>query len=29
MSIDPMEIQDKVIAARLELRHFVTLKRGK
>lgn len=29
MSIDPIEIQDKVIAARLELRHFVTLKRDK
>jgi hypothetical protein len=29
MSIDPLEIQDKVIAARLELRHFVTLKRDK
>ncbi|QKG64942.1 hypothetical protein HP062_04645 [Pseudomonas sp. B14-6] len=29
MSIDPIEIQDKVIAARLGLRHFVTLKRDK
>ncbi|WP_415756344.1 hypothetical protein [Pseudomonas sp. LT1P18] len=29
MSIDPMEIKDKVIAARLELRHFVTHEREK
>ncbi|MHC8381257.1 hypothetical protein [Pseudomonas sp. LB3P14] len=29
MSIDPMEIQDKVIVARLELRHFVTHEREK
>jgi hypothetical protein len=29
MSIDPIEIQDKVIAARLELRHFVTQERKK
>ncbi|WP_223550227.1 hypothetical protein [Pseudomonas sp. A-B-19] len=29
MSIDPIEIQDKVIAARLELRHLVTQERKK
>lgn len=29
MYIDPVEIQDKVIEARLELRHFVTQARKK
>lgn len=29
MSIDPIEIQDKVIAARLELRRFVRQERKK
>jgi hypothetical protein len=29
MSIDPIEIKDKVIAALLELRHFVTHEREK